>query len=56
MVLVRGGRAQDLPGVGYVVALRTSSLINRRTRYKVVRGGLDFGGVVNRMTARSKYG
>ncbi|KAJ3484244.1 hypothetical protein NLI96_g5776 [Meripilus lineatus] len=31
VVLVRGGRAQDLPGV----------------RYKLVRGCLDFGGVVN---------
>ncbi|KAG2362131.1 hypothetical protein BDR07DRAFT_1407772 [Suillus spraguei] len=40
VVTVRGGRAQDLPGV----------------RYKVVRGSLDFGGVVNRMTARSRYG
>ncbi|EMD39936.1 hypothetical protein CERSUDRAFT_132612 [Gelatoporia subvermispora B] len=40
VVLVRGGRAQDLPGV----------------RYKCVRGALDFGGVVNRTTARSKYG
>ncbi|KAH9841573.1 mitochondrial 30S ribosomal protein S12 [Rhodofomes roseus] len=40
VVLVRGGRAQDLPGV----------------RYKVVRGAHDFGPVVNRRTARSKYG
>ncbi|KAJ7254359.1 hypothetical protein B0H12DRAFT_1115149 [Mycena haematopus] len=40
VVLVRGGRAQDLPGV----------------QYKVVRGALDLGGVVNRMSARSKYG
>ncbi|KAI0071701.1 ribosomal protein S12/S23, partial [Panus rudis PR-1116 ss-1] len=40
VVLVRGGRAQDLPGV----------------RYKLVRGTLDFGGVPNRMTARSRYG
>ncbi|GLB38457.1 putative universal ribosomal protein uS12 family protein [Lyophyllum shimeji] len=40
VVLIRGGRAQDLPGVGY----------------KVVRGALDFGGVVGRATARSKYG
>lgn len=40
VVLVRGGRAQDLPGV----------------RYKIVRGALDFGGVVGRMSARSKYG
>ncbi|PVF99539.1 putative ribosomal protein S12, partial [Serendipita vermifera] len=40
VVLVRGGRAQDLPGV----------------RYRLVRGALDFNGVVNRRTARSKYG
>ncbi|CAL1713131.1 unnamed protein product [Somion occarium] len=40
VVLVRGGRAQDLPGV----------------RYKVVRGTLDFGGVINRVNARSRYG
>jgi len=40
VVLVRGGRAQDLPGV----------------LYKVVRGALDLGGVVNRLTARSRYG
>jgi len=40
VVLVRGGRAQDLPGV----------------RYKIVRGALDLGGVVNRSSARSKYG
>ena len=25
-------------------------------RYKLVRGALDFGGVVNRATARSRYG
>ncbi|KAK8161133.1 37S ribosomal protein S12 [Phyllosticta citrichinensis] len=40
VVLVRGGRAQDCPGV----------------RYKVVRGAMDLGGVGNRITARSKYG
>jgi len=40
VVLVRGGRTQDLPGV----------------RYKVVRGAIDFGGVVGRMQTRSKYG
>jgi len=40
VVLVRDGRAQDLPGV----------------RHKLVRGALDFGGVVNRATARSRYG
>lgn len=40
VVLVRGGRVPDLPGV----------------RYKLVRGALDFAGVVNRHSARSKYG
>ncbi|KAJ7043977.1 ribosomal protein S12 [Mycena alexandri] len=40
VVLVRGGKAQDLPGV----------------QYKVVRGALDLGGVVNRVLGRSKYG
>ncbi|KIP08109.1 hypothetical protein PHLGIDRAFT_104844 [Phlebiopsis gigantea 11061_1 CR5-6] len=40
VVLVRGGRAQDLPGV----------------RYKCVRGKLDLNGVVGRLKARSKYG
>ncbi|CAG7853001.1 30S ribosomal protein S12 {ECO:0000255/HAMAP-Rule:MF_00403} [Serendipita indica DSM 11827] len=40
VVLVRGGRAQDLPGV----------------RYRLVRGAYDFNGVVNRANARSKYG
>lgn len=40
VVLVRGGRVPDLPGV----------------RYKLVRGALDFQGVVGRKTSRSKYG
>ncbi|KAF8555221.1 ribosomal protein S12 [Imleria badia] len=40
VVMVRGGRTQDLPGV----------------RYKLVRGALDFGGVVGRTQSRSKYG
>lgn len=40
IVLVRGGRAQDLPGV----------------RYHLVRGALDVGGVANRTSSRSKYG
>ncbi|KAG6866301.1 hypothetical protein C0991_006397 [Blastosporella zonata] len=40
VVLIRGGRAQDLPGVGY----------------KIVRGAMDFGAVVGRATARSRYG
>ena len=40
MVLVRGGRVRDLPGV----------------RYKVIRGSLDAQGVKNRKQARSRYG
>ncbi|MFN3472325.1 MAG: 30S ribosomal protein S12, partial [Aquificaceae bacterium] len=40
LVLVRGGRVKDLPGV----------------RYKVVRGSLDTAGVANRRQSRSKYG
>jgi len=40
VVLVRGGRVKDLPGV----------------RYHIVRGTLDTGGVVNRHQGRSKYG
>ncbi|EKM79414.1 hypothetical protein AGABI1DRAFT_85263 [Agaricus bisporus var. burnettii JB137-S8] len=40
VVLVRGGNTKDLPGVAY----------------KVVRGALDFNGVVGRVTARSRYG
>ncbi|KAK2465225.1 hypothetical protein APHAL10511_002579 [Amanita phalloides] len=40
VVIVRGGRTQDLPGVGY----------------KVIRGALDFGPVVGRSTSRSRYG
>jgi small subunit ribosomal protein S12 len=40
IVLVRGGRVKDLPGV----------------RYHIVRGVLDAGGVEGRKTSRSKYG
>ena len=40
VVLIRGGRVKDLPGV----------------RYKVIRGGLDTSGVADRRQARSKYG
>ena len=40
VVLIRGGRVKDLPGV----------------RYHVVRGGLDTAGVNNRKQGRSKYG
>ncbi|MBM3970684.1 MAG: 30S ribosomal protein S12 [Planctomycetes bacterium] len=40
IVLVRGGRVRDLPGI----------------RYKVIRGVLDTLGVTNRKQARSRYG
>lgn len=40
IVLVRGGRVKDLPGV----------------RYHIVRGSLDTLGVENRKQSRSKYG
>lgn len=40
IVLVKGGRVRDLPGV----------------RYKIIRGALDTAGVENRKQARSKYG
>ena len=40
VVLVRGGRVKDLPGV----------------RYHIVRGTLDSTGVANRKQSRSKYG
>lgn len=40
IVLIRGGRVKDLPGV----------------RYHVVRGSLDTLGVANRCQSRSKYG
>lgn len=40
VVLVRGGRVKDLPGV----------------RYHLVRGALDSAGVENRSQGRSKYG
>ena len=40
VVLIRGGRVKDLPGV----------------RYHIIRGTLDTAGVANRGQARSKYG
>ena len=40
VVLIRGGRVKDLPGV----------------RYHIVRGTLDTAGVAKRKQARSKYG
>ena len=40
VVLIRGGRVKDLPGV----------------RYHIIRGTLDTSGVTNRRQGRSKYG
>ena len=40
IVLIRGGRVKDLPGV----------------RYHIIRGTLDTGGVKDRRQSRSKYG
>ena len=40
VVLIRGGRVKDLPGV----------------RYHIIRGALDTTGVANRQQSRSKYG
>ncbi len=40
VVLIRGGRVKDLPGV----------------RYHIIRGTLDTAGVTNRKRGRSKYG
>lgn len=40
VVLIRGGRVPDLPGI----------------KYKTIRGKFDFQGVKNRKQARSKYG
>lgn len=40
VVLIRGGRVKDLPGV----------------RYHIIRGALDTSGVANRKQGRSKYG
>lgn len=39
-ILIRGGRTKDLPGL----------------KYKAIRGKLDLFGVLNRKTARTKYG
>ena len=57
MVLLRGGRAQDLPGVRYFFCfIAVFFSVVTIARYKIVRGAYDLGGVVGRMTARSKYG
>jgi small subunit ribosomal protein S12 len=40
LVLIRGGRTPDLPGI----------------KYRLIRGKYDFSGVKTRKTSRSKYG
>lgn len=40
IVLIKGGRTKDLPGL----------------KYKIIRGKYDCSGVINRITSRSKYG
>lgn len=40
VILIRGGRVKDLPGV----------------KYKIIRGKLDLQGILNRKQGRSKYG
>jgi small subunit ribosomal protein S12 len=40
IVLIRGGRVKDLPGV----------------RYHIIRGAMDTSGVADRTVSRSKYG
>jgi len=40
VVMIKGGRVKDLPGV----------------RYKIIRGALDTAGVSKRQQSRSKYG
>lgn len=40
LVIIRGGRVKDLPGI----------------KYHLVRGKLDFKGLINRKSSRSKYG
>lgn len=39
-VIIRGGRVKDLPGI----------------KYHLIRGKLDFSGLTQRITSRSKYG
>ncbi|KAK7056719.1 hypothetical protein VNI00_002436 [Paramarasmius palmivorus] len=57
VVLVRGGRVKDLPGVRQaVIKIAVTTFIYIPDRYHLVRGALDFGGVPGRQSARSKYG
>ena len=57
VVLLRGGRAQDLPGVRWAFSVYEMPGRDLHSwRYKIIRGVNDLGGVVNRMTARSRYG
>ena len=63
VVLLRGGRVKDLPGVRYHMVRGSLVLIRGGrvkdlpgVRYHIVRGSLDTQGVQDRKQARSKYG
>jgi small subunit ribosomal protein S12 len=61
VVMIRGGRTKDLPGIRVSSPLcppaRESVLgVVANGQYKVVRGALDFSGVAGRTKSRSKYG
>lgn len=65
VVMVRGGRAQDCPGVKYhlvrgALDLVSSSFFSRKDQLWVCASGIftdsGQGGVANRLTSRSKYG
>ena len=56
VVLVRGGRVKDLPGVRYKVVRGGRVRDLPGVRYKIIRGALDSAGVKNRKQARSRYG
>ncbi|SCV70851.1 BQ2448_3613 [Microbotryum intermedium] len=65
VVLVKGGRTQDLPGTKCVNCQSrgprcrgslTWGMARTRHRYKIIRGAMDLTGVAGRMNSRSKYG
>ena len=56
LVLVRGGRVKDLPGVRYKIVRGGRVKDLPGVRYKIVRGALDTQAVKNRKQARSRYG
>ena len=56
VVLIRGGRVKDLPGVRYHIVRGGRVKDLPGVRYHIVRGVLDSTGVENRRRGRSKYG